>query len=314
MELIQNIPFVYPVLMVSSSDHITGKTGVPLTIYLSKAGTASALISPAVTEIGFGKYGLHLTPAYVDTIGAWSLHVEAPGCDPFDSADQVISAAAALIPSSTPTTLYDTLKSVLNIAPTDSSQDLNLIRLIRFAVSVVEGITKRYFGAPRIKTDYFRGDRGPKFFLTGYLDDSDLANTSYPAGEAPSQTVVVSSRAYYSVDPWDNLVEGEDWERRGREIVILGFPQLVGICWGEYRVTYLEGYVDAPEDIKQAIIEIAMKQNIDDLTIATGLFGVTSESLGDFSYSRSGTLATGLLDVLSDMSRATLQRYKRKFI
>lgn len=72
------------VLMVDSSDHVTGKTGLTLTITLSKAGAAFASISPTVTERGSGWYNIALTAAMTDTEGDLALHVTGSGADPTD--------------------------------------------------------------------------------------------------------------------------------------------------------------------------------------------------------------------------------------
>jgi hypothetical protein len=72
------------VLMVDSTDHITGKTGLTLTITASKAGAAFASISPTVTERGSGWYSLALTTAHLDTLGDFALHITGATADPAD--------------------------------------------------------------------------------------------------------------------------------------------------------------------------------------------------------------------------------------
>lgn len=71
-------------LMVDSADHITGKTGLTLTITASKDGAAFVSISPAVTERGSGWYSVALTAAHTDTLGDLALHVTAASADPAD--------------------------------------------------------------------------------------------------------------------------------------------------------------------------------------------------------------------------------------
>src|SRR3990167_9875134 len=78
-----------PVLMVLSSDHITGSTGATLTIAASKNGAAFAAITPTVTELANGWYSLALTTAHTDTAGALVLHVTAGSSDPADALLQV---------------------------------------------------------------------------------------------------------------------------------------------------------------------------------------------------------------------------------
>jgi len=79
------------VLMVDSTDHVTGKTGLSLTITASKAGSAFASISPTVTERGSGWYSLALTTAHLDTLGDLALHITGTAAD---SADMLLEVVA----------------------------------------------------------------------------------------------------------------------------------------------------------------------------------------------------------------------------
>lgn len=72
------------VFMASSQDHISGATGLTLTITASKDGAAFASISPTVTERGNGWYNLALTSSHTDTLGNLCLHITATGADPAD--------------------------------------------------------------------------------------------------------------------------------------------------------------------------------------------------------------------------------------
>jgi hypothetical protein len=78
--------------MTDSTDHITGKTGLTLTITASKNGAAFAAISPTVTERGDGWYSLALTTAHTDTLGDFVVHVTASGADPTDVREEVFAA------------------------------------------------------------------------------------------------------------------------------------------------------------------------------------------------------------------------------
>lgn len=88
------------VLMVDSADHITGKTGLTLSIELSKDGGAFASISPTVTELAHGFYVLELTASHTDTLGDLALHITAVGADPTDIIDQVIADSGGGFPAS----------------------------------------------------------------------------------------------------------------------------------------------------------------------------------------------------------------------
>lgn len=79
------------VLMVDSADHITGKTGLTLTITASKDGAAFASISPTVTERGNGWYEVALTTSHTDTLGDLALHITGTSADPSDPLFQVVA-------------------------------------------------------------------------------------------------------------------------------------------------------------------------------------------------------------------------------
>lgn len=78
------------IFMTDSADHITGKTGLTLTIAASKDGGAFAAITPTVTELSYGWYSLALTTAHTDTLGDLAIHVTGAGADPTDLVAQVV--------------------------------------------------------------------------------------------------------------------------------------------------------------------------------------------------------------------------------
>jgi len=79
-------PLVF--LMVDSSDHITGKTGLAPTVKLGKAGAAGGAPAGAVSEIdatnmpGWYKVAGNATDS--GTLGPLVLHATAAGADPCD--------------------------------------------------------------------------------------------------------------------------------------------------------------------------------------------------------------------------------------
>lgn len=85
----QSTAYDFKVFMTLSSDHVTGATGLTLTVTAAKANAAFASIAPAVTERGNGWYDLALTAAHTDTVGDLALHVTAAGADPADPLCQV---------------------------------------------------------------------------------------------------------------------------------------------------------------------------------------------------------------------------------
>lgn len=80
------------VLMVQSADHVTGATGLTLTVTASKDGGAFGSISPTVTERGNGWYSLALTSSHTDTLGDLALQITGSGADPSSVLGQVIAA------------------------------------------------------------------------------------------------------------------------------------------------------------------------------------------------------------------------------
>ena len=95
MDIPHRSTFTRPVLMVDSADHVTGKTGLTLTITASKNAAAFASVSPTVTERGSGWYNIALTSALTDQIGPFMLHVTGTGADPTDTLDFVTPAVSA---------------------------------------------------------------------------------------------------------------------------------------------------------------------------------------------------------------------------
>ncbi|WP_025322256.1 hypothetical protein [Deferrisoma camini] len=70
------------ILMVDSTDHVTGKTGLTLTVEISKDGGAFTTISPTVTERGNGWYAVSLAATDTDTVGDLVVRCTATGADP----------------------------------------------------------------------------------------------------------------------------------------------------------------------------------------------------------------------------------------
>lgn len=87
----QSTTYARTVLMTSSSDHITGATGLTLTVTESRAGSAFGASAATITEIGNGWYKIALATTDTSTLGAFNLHVTASGADPSDTADQVVA-------------------------------------------------------------------------------------------------------------------------------------------------------------------------------------------------------------------------------
>lgn len=83
--------------MADSTDHITGKTGLTLTITLSKDGGAFAAATPTVTERGNGWYNVALTNAasHTNTLGELVVRATATGADPGEKTVVIVEHTAA---------------------------------------------------------------------------------------------------------------------------------------------------------------------------------------------------------------------------
>lgn len=79
------------IFMVLASDHVTGATGLTLTITASKDGAAFGSITPTVTELASGWYKLALTTSHTDTLGDFALHITGTAADPTDLLDEVVT-------------------------------------------------------------------------------------------------------------------------------------------------------------------------------------------------------------------------------
>jgi len=79
------------VFMALASDHVSGATGLSLTITAGKSGAAFGSISPSVTERGNGWYTLSLTTSHTDTLGDLAFHITAALADPSDFVCHVVA-------------------------------------------------------------------------------------------------------------------------------------------------------------------------------------------------------------------------------
>jgi hypothetical protein len=75
--------YPYKFFMASSTDHITGVTGLSPTVTVQKSGIFGAA-SGAVTELGNGWYQLAGHATDRDTLGELVIHAEGTGADPYD--------------------------------------------------------------------------------------------------------------------------------------------------------------------------------------------------------------------------------------
>ena len=83
----------YPLffLMVDSTDHVTGKTGLTPTVTLSKNGGAFASASGSVSEVGNGLYKVAGNATDSNTVGELWVHATATGADPTDTSYTIVA-------------------------------------------------------------------------------------------------------------------------------------------------------------------------------------------------------------------------------
>lgn len=76
-------------LLVSSTDHIAGVTGLSPTVTISKNGGSFGAPSGAVSEVGNGWYKVAGNATDANTLGPLVLHATGTGADPTDDTFQV---------------------------------------------------------------------------------------------------------------------------------------------------------------------------------------------------------------------------------
>lgn len=83
----------YPLffLMVDSTDHVTGKTGLSPTVTISKNGASFASPSGAITEVGNGLYKIAGNATDSNTVGELWIHATGTGADPTDTSYTVVA-------------------------------------------------------------------------------------------------------------------------------------------------------------------------------------------------------------------------------
>jgi hypothetical protein len=120
------------VFMVDDTDHVTGKTGLTLTITASKDGAAFASITPTVTELANGWYKLALTTSHTDTLGDFALHITGTDADPTDLVDDVV----ADLPGGSVSSVVGAVGSIGAGGITAASFAANALTAAKFATDV----------------------------------------------------------------------------------------------------------------------------------------------------------------------------------
>ena len=205
----------------------------------------------------------------------------------------------------------DALKAALGIDLDDTTEDTRLESLILSATVWIEGEVHVRFDEPITRTEFRNGTGMRTLYLRGHIDPAAVESES--AEDTPM--VIVSERLIGDNGAWNDLVEGEDYERRNDALLFFG---VLGPVWprcNEYRIVYPDGYVSAPEDIQAVVLEMATRQYLTDVSNASGTAGVTSEKLGDYAYTVDlGAVSNSSGGTLSDQSVRTLNHYRKRFV
>lgn len=107
----------------------------------------------------------------------------------------------------------------------------------------------------------------------------------------------------------DWIFDGIDTIRVGEGNYVINLP---AIWWdddgypGTYRVTYSHGYATPPPDVVMVVCSMVLRT----ITAPTMVGGLTSESIGPYSY-RLESAGVGTAVSLGDMERKALARYRR---
>ncbi len=195
------------IFMVDSSDHRSGKTGLTLTLTISKDGGSFFSVTPTVTELTNGFYKVAFTASQTDTFGELVLYATSAGADPtrewydvhevaqnvtgvpivdigyslgvvvsnFDGTAQAGAASTITLDSSTPTGV-DNIFAGRAITITGGTGEGQSRRIISYVDSTkIATIYPAWATTPSSSSTYIIGD------ITGALaDEAMTALTSVP--------------------------------------------------------------------------------------------------------------------------------------
>lgn len=162
--------------MVDATDHVTGKTGLTVTVTLSKAGGAFGAAGGAVTEVSSGWYKLALNTTDTNTLGDLAFHCTGTGADPTDFVDHV---SARLVDDVAPSST-----ALTNATWTDAK-----------AAFLDAAVTSRAAAATALTNATWTDAKA------GFLD---VAITSRLAPTTAGRTLLVTTGGHSAID-WGNV-------------------------------------------------------------------------------------------------------------
>ena len=127
---------------------------------------------------------------------------------------------------------------------------------------------------------------------------------------AVTTVVAIGGAGVPEVTVVDWVFDGVDQVRIGDGGAVINLPE---VWWddedgypGTYRVTYSHGYATSPADV----VAVACAMVLRTLTAPTAQGGITSETIGSYSYNLK-TADTGVAVSLGQPERQALARYRR---
>lgn len=203
------------------------------------------------------------------------------------------------------------VKAALEIPEDDTSADVQLTRLILGASAWVQNTTHRYFDTPILRTEVHVGMGTSELFIYGHIDGPEVNDPS-DTGELGDVTRIWSR---LPADEWTELLEGVDWERLKDRFYRLPYP-FAWLRWEQYKIQYMDGWVSAPDDIKALIMDMVTGQSLSESSAVSGLVGITSEKIGDYSYTLNPALVAASASSGFPITTAgwqTINNWKRNF-
>ena len=126
---------------------------------------------------------------------------------------------------------------------------------------------------------------------------------------AVSRVVAIGGAGVPEVTVLDWVFDGVDQVQVGDGAAVINLPE----AWFDddgfpdtYRVTYSHGYAVPPADVVAVVCAMVLRT----LTAPTAMGGITSETIGSYSYSLQGA-DTGVAVSLGQTERGALARYRR---
>lgn len=191
------------VLMVDSTDHVTGKTGLTLTITASKAGAAFASITPTVIDRGSGWYSLALTASHLDTLGDFAMHITGAAADPADLLLEVV----AYNPEDAAALGLSRIDAAVSTRSTQTSVD-TVAGYIDTEVAAILAAVDTEVAAIKAKTDNLPADPA----------DESLLEAAIAAKADPGDAMALTGAAVSAI--LDSNVEGTMTLRQALRVVL----------------------------------------------------------------------------------------------